>query len=134
MKKVILLLTLFALTTTTIFAQGRPEGPPPGERGRRQITPEQRVERLADMLLLTKDQEAELLVFMQASETAKKDELDAVDTREEKREIHLEYAKLTDEKMETLLTEDQKKTYARMKARMQERRKERRGQRPRGRQ
>lgn len=115
MKKIALLLIL-ALGATTLFAQ---QGPRRG--GNQRMNPEQRAERMAKLLELNDEQTAEIKDFLENSATAMRDELEAVETREEKKAIMDDYRALTDEKMKSVLTEEQFAKYEEQKARRAER-------------
>jgi Spy/CpxP family protein refolding chaperone len=103
---------------------GQMQGPPEGHRG---MGPERRIERMKHELNLTDDQTAQVKAIFEDSRTKMEalrgnSSLSQQDRRAQMMAIH----QAEDDKIEALLTADQKTKYEAMQARMRDRMQERR--------
>ena len=118
---------LFSLIALFVFSASltaqRGEGPRRGQGW--EADPVRQVDGLTKKLDLTEAQSAELTEFFTANIEAMNGALENVETREEKVKIRGEYLALRDEKVTSILTEDQLATYEQIKADAQARRAER---------
>ncbi len=98
--------------------QNRPHNRPAvaAERGNRTPDPTERANRLAQFLELDAKQTASLQEFMLSSDAAMRDEMAAAQTPEERATIRQEYRQLTEQKINNLLTPEQKERYEARKA------------------
>jgi len=122
MKRLIFALALLLFTGLSLQAQ-RGSWREAGNRGDRD--PSQQLERLARYLELTDDQRAELREYFTANAEALRGELEEAESQEDRRAIVADYQGLRDEKIRSVLDQDQLRKYEQL----QDRRAENRGQR-----
>ncbi|MEL6141027.1 MAG: hypothetical protein AAFU67_05365 [Bacteroidota bacterium] len=119
-------------------AQARREerGPRQGRGGearrQREVDPVRQVEFMARLLELNEGQQAELTEYFEATNEAMQGELAEAETQEDRQAIRDEYRGLRDQKIQSLLTEEQLVNYEQMKENMANRRQGRGGRRPGG--
>jgi len=107
--------------------QGRAEGRRP-----REIDPARQVEMMSRRLDLSTDQKAELTEYFETTHEAMQGELAEAETQEDRQAIRLDYMSLRDQKIQSILTEDQLADYEQLKENMANRLQQQGGRRPRG--
>ena len=132
MRKVIGAIVLGIMMSTFAYAQEAPDNKPHHERrGQREITPEERsermIQRLTEQLDLTEDQQAELKAFHLAQGEEGRAQMAEAQTREARHEIREAHRRQMDEKLEALLSEEQMEKYETMKENRPEHRRQRKG-------
>jgi len=118
--------------STFANAQEAPESNTHYERrGQREVNPEERAERMmqrmTEQLELTEAQQAEIKAFHLAQRAAGRTQMEAAETREARMEIREAHRRQMDEKLKSLLSEEQMKKYEEMKENRPEQRRKGRG-------
>lgn len=120
MRKIIGAIVLGIMLSTFAYAQEAVDSKPHHARkGQRAATPEERTERminrLTERLDLTEAQQAEIKAFHLAQREAGQAQMADADTREARMEIREAHRRQMDEKLKSLLSEEQMKKYEEMK-------------------
>ena len=108
MRRVLALFFVFALLIGGSFSIA-------SAQGMMRATPEERAKMLKDSLSLNDDQTASLVTLFKAMSEKRQAVMDSLDDRDARREAMMKLMSETDEKIEALLTPDQKTKYDAMK-------------------